>query len=230
MAKARLNLPTGWTVEEGVLAKSLAQDAKVLFIYAINYETIKKLVDNFKIQPTILNDEFEELEKARKFGFDVISGNINAGALDDFAEKEFDYVVCECGLNSARYPGDFVKSAVKIGKNFVLCQENRGRFSQRLKFLFRGSLYISNQYDIIPDDEFAWFNKDPWLLSHKDIVNLCACFGFAIKKGTIIYKNGDIDNMYDIRSYPNFSAEKVYYIISDESTLQPTYKMGGATM
>ena len=230
MAKARLNLPEGWTVEEGVLAKSLAQDAKVLFIYATNYETIKKLAENFNITATIFNDDFEELEKARKFGFEVASGNINAGGLDDFKEKEFDYVVCEDGLNSARYPGDFLKSAVRIGKNFVLCQENKGRFMNRLKFLVRGSLYTSSQYDVIPDDEVAWFNKDPWFLTHKDVVNLCACFGLAIKKGTIIYKNGDIDNMYDIRSYPNFSAMKVYYIISDDSTLQPTYKMGGATI
>ena len=227
MAKVKLNLQEGLTVEEFILAKSIAKDSDILFIYATNYETIKKMIENFNIKATILNDDFEELEKARKFGFDVVSGNVNAGGLDNFTEKKFDYVVCEVGLNSARYPGDFLKSAIRVGKNFVLCQKNKGRLSERLKFLFRGSLYVENQYDIIPDDDFAWFNRDPWFLSHKDIVNLCACNGFVIKKGTIIYKNGSIDNMYDIRSYPNLSASKVYYIISDETTMKPTYKLGG---
>ena len=230
MAKVKPDLPSGWELEEFLLAKSLAENAKVLFIYSTNYETIKKIVENLHIQVTIMNDDFEELEKARSFGFEVAQGNVNAGGLDDFKEKEFNYVVCEVGLNSARYPNDFLKSAVKIGENFILCQENQGRLSKRIKFLFYGSLYVHNQYDIIPDDETAWFNQEPWFLSHKDIVNMCACNGFVIKKGTIIYKNKTIDNMYDIRSYPNFSAFKVYYIISNETTISPSYKLGGSAV
>lgn len=230
VAKTKINLPSDWNIDEFVLAKSLSKDAKVLFIYAQNYNTIEKMVDTLNIEPIILNDDFEELERARKFGFKVVSGNINSGVLDNFSNKEFDYVVCEVGLNSARYLSDFLKSVVRICSDFVLCQKNDGRFSKRLKFLFRGSLYVKNQYDVIPDDNFAWFNRDPWCLSHKDIVNLCACCGFIIKRGTIIYKNNDIDNMYDIRSYPNLSALKIYYTISNESTIKPTYKLGGSAL
>ncbi len=230
MARIKVKLPSNWDVNEFILAKSLEKDANVLFIYATNYETIKKISELLNIKCTILNDDLEELERARSFGFNIVSGNINSGILEKFSNKEFDYVVCEIGLNSARYINDFLKSVVRIGRNFVLCQKNGGIFSKRLKFLFRGSLYVKNQYDVIPDDEYAWFNRDPWYLTHKDIVNLCACCGFVIKKGTIIYKNGEIDNIYDIRSYPNFSAFKVYYIISDETTLNPTYKLGGSVI
>lgn len=228
MARTKVDLPSDWEIDEFVLARSLGKDAKVLFIYSTNYETIQKISEHLNINATILNDDIEELERARNFGFNIVSGNINSGVLDKFSNKEFDYVVCEAGLGSARYPSDFLKSSVRICKNFILCQKNNGRFLKRLKFLLRGSLYVKNQYDVIPDDEYAWFNRDPWYLSHKDIINLCACCGFVIKKGTIIYKNGEIDNMYDIRSYPNFSALKVYYIISDETTLNPTYKLGGS--
>ena len=228
VAKTKPTLPTGWELEEYLLTKLLSKDAKVLFIYAVNYETIRKITEQLNIHATILNDDFEELEKARNFGFEVIQGNINAGAMDNFHEKEFSHVVCEVGLNSARYPNDFLKSATKIGENFVLYLKNDVNFIHRIKFLFHGSLYVHNQYDVIPDDEFAWFNRDPWFLSHKDIINMCACSGLTIDKGIMIYKKGSIDNIYDLRCYPNFSAVKVYYSISDKTNIQPIYKLGNA--
>lgn len=228
MAKVKPNIPEGFDVNSFVLAKCLAQDANVLFIYNKDYEKIKNLKELLNIKVSILNDDFEELEKARKFGFEVISGNVNAGVLDDMQNKQFDYIVCEDELHSARYPNDVLKSMVRVCNNLVLCNKNKANWRKRLNFFFRGSMYVDNQYDVIPDDKYAWFNRYPWCLSHKDIVNLCACNDYVIKKGTIIYKNGLIDNMYDIRSYPNWSAYKVYYIISDESTIKTkSYQFGG---
>jgi len=213
-----------------VLAKLLSKDAKVLFIYNEDYEKLKKIKEELNIVPYILNDNYEELEKARKFGFEVISGNVNGGALDDYSAKEFDYVVCENELHSARYPNDFLKSCVRVCNNLILCNKNKAHWKKRLKFFFRGSLYVENQYDVFPDDEYAWFNKYPWNLSHKDIVNLCACNDFLIKSGIIIYYNGKIDNMFDIRSYPNWSANKVYYLISESGATNNNYQLTGATM
>ena len=230
MAKISPNVPDGWEVESFVVAKLLSKDSKVLFIYNEDYERIKKIQEVLHIQPYILNDNYEELEKARKFGFDVISGNVNGGALEEYADKEFDYVVCEDELHSARYPNDFLRECVRVCHNLVLCNKNKAYWKKRIKFFFRGSLYVENQYDVYPDDEYAWFNKYPWNLAHKDIVNLCACNDFLIKSGIIIYGNGKIDNIFDIRSYPNWSAKKVYYLISDENSTENNIPLKVATI
>ncbi len=227
MAKRRPELPKGWDVESFVLAKLISKKSRVLFIYNEDYGRIKKIAEMFALQVTIMNDDVASLEKAKNFGFDVIAGNVNAGDLNSIKEKEFDYVIAENVLNSARYPGDFLKDTTRICKNLIVCNKNFGYWKKRIQFLIRGSLYVKNQYNIVPDDEFAWFNKYPWALTHKDVVNLCTCRNLTISKGTIMYNDGYIDNIYDIRSYPNLKAVKVYYSITDENTAIPTYRLGG---
>ena len=230
MAKKKPELPEGWDTETFVLAKLLTHEAKVLFIYNEDYTRLRQLSDIFKLDITILNDNLAELEKASiNFGFDVAQGNVNAGALTEYADGYFDYVIAENVLHSARYPGDFLKDLVRVGKQVILCNENKAIFAKRMRFLLSGSFFVRNQYEIVPDDEYAWFNRFPWILSHKDVVNLCVCQGITIQKGTIIYKNGYIDNMYDIRSYPNLTAYKVYYLLSNNGTSNPSYRLGGAT-
>ena len=229
MAKKKPELPEGWDTETFVLAKLLTHEAKVLFVYNEDYTRLKQLCDIFKLDATILNDDLTALEKASvNFGFNVAQGNINAGALADYEDGYFDYIVAEDVLQSARYPGDFLKDLVRAGKQVILCNENKAIFAKRVRFLFSGSFFVKNQYDIIPDDKYAWFNAFPWILSHKDVVNLCVCQDIAIQKGVIIYKNGYIDNMYDIRSYPNLMAYKVYYLLSNSGSSNPSYRLGGA--
>ena len=227
MAKVRPELPEGWDVESFVLAKLLGKNTNVLFIYNEDYSRIQKIVNMFGITATIMNDDVVELEKARKFGFNVIVGNINAGGLDEINDKEYDYVVAEEVLPSARYPSDFLKDLVRISNYAVVSNENKAYWRNRLRFLCSGSMYVGNQYNVIPDDSYAWFNGYPWTLTHKDVVNLCACNEFIIRKGTMIYKNGYIDNIYDIRSYPNMKAVKVYYLITNDSSIIPSGKLGG---
>ena len=229
MAKKKPNLPDGWDVESFVLAKLLSPESKVLFIYNEDYERLKNICTTLNLNATILNDDLSQLEKARNnFGFEVASGNVNAGALDEYQDEEFDYVIAENVLPSARYPSDFLKQLTRIGKQVVLCNQNRAILAERLKFLMRGSFFVRNPYEIVPDDEYAWFNKYPWILTHKDIIHLCTCQDITINSGIIIYKNGYIDNMYDIRSYPNLKAYKVYYLLSNDGTTNPSYKLGGA--
>ena len=172
-----------------------------------------------------MNDDTAELEKARGFGFDVIFGNINAGQLTEIEAKSFDFVVAENVVQSARYPGDFLKDALKITDNLIVCNENRAYWKKRIKFLIFGSHYIRNPYDIVPDDKYAWFNKNPWSLSHKDILHLCNCQSLTMQKGVIIYKNGVLDNIYDVRSSPNFRADKIYYLITENTTIKPLFKV-----
>ena len=228
MSKKKPELPEGWDVDTFVLAKNLAENSKVLFLYNEDFARIKKVAEMFKLDVTIMNDDPEILEKANKIGFKIFLGNVNAGGLSEINEREYNYVVAENIIHSARYPGDFLKDTTRICDNLVVCNENKAYWKKRLRFLFKGSLYVDNQYEIVPDDEYAWFNKYPWTLSHKDIVHLCSCQGMTIKKGTIIYKDGYIDNMYDIRSYPNMHAFKVYYLITDKSNKEYSYKLGGS--
>ena len=229
MAKKKPELPEGWDTETFVLAKLLSHEAKVLFIYNEDYTRLKQLCEIFKLDATILNDDLSALEKASiNFGFDVAQGNVNAGALTEYEDGYFDYIVAENVLHSARYPGDFLKDLVRVGKQVILCNENKAILANRVRFLFSGSFFVRNQYEIVPDDKDAWFNSFPWILTHKDVVNLCLCQDITIQKGIIIYKNGYIDNMYDIRSYPNLTAYKVYYLLSNTGTTNPSYQLGGA--
>ena len=225
MAKTRLHLIDDWQVESVVLANLLPDDARVLFIYNEDYERIKKICKEKNITATIMNDDVSALEKARNYNFDILFGNINAGQLNDVADKSFDCIVAEDVIKSARYPSDFLLEMLKKTDNLIISNTNRAHWKKRLKFLFTGSMYISNQYDVIPDDKYAWFNKNPWSLSHKDILHLCNCQSLTMQKGVIIYKNGVLDNIYDLRSSPNFHADKIYYLITENATVKPLFKM-----
>ena len=225
MSKTKPILPSGWEIETFVLANLLSKDAKVLFIYNEDYDKLLQLKDSLNIDITIMNDDTAELEKARSFGFSIMFGNVNAGQLTELEAKSFDFVVAENVIQSARYPSDFLKDALKITDNLIVCNENRAHWKKRIKFLFFGSHYIRNPYDIVPDDKYAWFNKNPWSLSHKDILHLCNCQSLTMQKGVIIYKNGVLDNIYDLRSSPNFHADKIYYLITENATVKPLFKM-----
>lgn len=227
MAKARPNLPEGWSVDTFVVAKMLAQNAKVLFIYNDDFNRLRQINNIINLDVTIMSDDMQVLEKARASGFAIIRGNINAGALEDLEPKSFDFIVAENVLVTARYPGDFLSSAMRVADKLVIGNKNKGNWRNRLKFLFSGSFYVHRQYDVIPDDANAWFNKNPWVLSHKDVMNLCICQGLTVSKGVIIYRNGVIDNIYDIRSYPNMHADYVYYLVGADSSTQPSAKLGG---
>ena len=227
MAKQTPNLPDGWAIETYLLARFLGKDANVLFIENTDYQRLKQVQDVLGIKITILNSDFEELEKAHNLGFDVLQGDANTDTFFNLKNKSYDYVVAENIVSSARYPCDFVKNCARIATNAVISNENKGAWRHRLRFLFSGSHYSRGQYEIIPDDKFAWYNKNPWFLTHKDIVNLCACAELVIKKGTFIYPNDMIDNIYDLRAYPNMRARNVYYLISDENITSPSYVIGG---
>ena len=227
MAKARPNLPEGWSVDTFVVAKMLAQNAKVLFIYNDDFNRLRQINNIINLDVTIMSDDMQVLERARTSGFAIIRGNINAGALEDLEPKSFDFIVAENVLVTARYPGDFLSSAMRVADKLIIGNKNKGNWRNRIKFLFSGSFYVHRQYDIVPDDANAWFNKNPWILSHKDVMNLCVSQGLTIGNGVIIYRNGVIDNIYDIRSYPNMHADYVYYSVSADSSLQPSAKLGG---
>lgn len=227
MAKARPNLPEGWSVDTFVVAKMLAKNAKVLFIYNDDFNRLRQINNIINLDVTIMSDDMQVLERARASGFAIIRGNINAGTLEDLEPKSFDFIVAENVLVTARYPGDFLSSAMRVADKLIIGNKNKGNWRNRIKFLFSGSFYVHRQYDIVPDDANAWFNKNPWILSHKDVMNLCVSQGLTIGNGVIIYRNGVIDNIYDIRSYPNMHADYVYYSVSADSSTQPSAKLGG---
>ncbi len=227
MAKTKPKLPDGWSIDTFVVAKMLAQKAKVLFIYNEDLNRIRQIANIIGISATVMSDDLQLLERARGIGFDIIRGNINANALEDLEPKSFDFIVAEDVLVTARYPGDFLTSAIRVADRVILGNKNKGNWRHRIKFLFSGSFYVHRQYDVIPDDANAWFNKNPWILAHKDVINLCVSQGLTIGNGVIIYRNGVIDNIYDIRSYPNMHADYVYYSVSADSGVQPSAKLGG---
>ena len=227
MAKARPKLPEGWNIDTFVVAKMLAQNAKVLFIYNDDFNRLRQINNIINLDVTIMSDDMQVLERARASGFAIIRGNINAGALEDLEPKSFNFIVAEDVLVTARYPGDFLSSAMRVADKVILGNKNKGNWRNRIKFLFSGSFYVHRQYDIVPDDAHAWFNKNPWILSHKDVMNLCVSQGLTISNGVIIYRNGVIDNIYDIRSYPNMNADYVYYSVTADSSLEPSAKLGG---
>lgn len=227
MAKAKPKLPEGWSVDTFVVAKMLAQNAKVLFIYNEDLNRIRQIANIIGIGATVMSDDLQLLERARGMGFDVVRGNINTGALENLEPKSFDFIVAENVLVTARYPGDFLSSAIRVADKLIIGNKNKGNWRHRIKFLFSGSFYVHRQYDIVQDDANAWFNKNPWILAHKDIMNLCISQGLTISNGVIIYANGVIDNIYDIRSYPNMHADYVYYSVSTDSGVQPSAKLGG---
>ena len=227
MAKVRPKLPEGWSINIFIVAKMLAQNTKVLFIYNEDLNSIRQIANIIGIHATIMSDDLQLLERARGMGFDIVNGNINAGALEDLEPKSFDFIVAENVLVTARYPGDFLSSAMRAADKVILGNKNKGNWRHRIKFLFSGSFYVHRQYDVVPDDKNAWFNKNPWILAHKDVMNLCVSQGLTIRNGVIIYHNGVIDNIYDIRSYPNMHADYVYYSICADSSTQPSAKLGG---
>lgn len=228
MSKTKPILNTNWQVETFVLAKMLTEKARVLFIYNEDFDRIEQLKTELKISPTIMNDDIDSLERARQFGFDIIFGNINSNNFTEIPDKSFDYIVCENVLQTARYPLDFLKDVLTKTDNLILCNKNQAFWKKRLKFLFFGSHYIKNPYEVVPDDKYAWFNRSPWLLSHKDVIHLCSCLSFTILKGITIYRNGILNNMYDLRNSPNWSADKVYYLITNNKTQKPIYKIENA--
>ena len=99
-----------------------------------------------------MSDDMKVLEKARSSGFAIIRGNINAGALEDLEPKSFDFIVAEDVLVTARYPGDFLLSAMRVADKLVIGNKNKAKQSRqryknkqfaKLAFLGRRAFSVS---------------------------------------------------------------------------------------
>jgi hypothetical protein len=198
-----------------ILESMIDEGASVLFIYPQNLNFIKQIIEKKKLNVTLMYSQIEDLNNASDAGFKVINGNINRDIISMKA-KEYNFVVVDEVIGSARFLGDTLKNFAKIGNNVILGNVNIANWYNRFLFFIYGSFFVTNPFNKTKA-KVMWYDSDPWQLSSKDVINLCICNDLYIKKGFFYTKSGKIGSIFSISAYPNWSAFKAYYLITDET-------------
>lgn len=221
-----VKLPNGYNIDLFLISKLLKKDAKVLFLYPKNLDMVQKLSKDFNLTVEVMHTDMAKLEEFNAAGIQTISGNVNT-AIVTLQPKAYDFIIADSVMNHARFPYDFIYNCLKASHNLILGNKNYAHWTYRLQLLFYGSLFVKGQHDYIADDDKAWFNHSPWQFSSKDIINLVKNNGSYISKGLYYDSSHKAGNVYDVRGYPNLSAKKAFYLITNESEMSAIYAMDG---
>jgi hypothetical protein len=214
------------STDKEILNILIPNAAKVLFIYSNDLYYVAEVTNAKSLDTTVFENNAHLLELAKSLNLTTVAGSLNKDIIG-FNSKEYDIVIADNVLAKARFVKDFISDISRIGNYAILGHDNSAYYKNRLFFLLYGSFFVERSFDIIEDNDSAWFNKDPWNISHKDILSLCRSSSIVIEKGIYYGSSKKLCNIYNLRGYPGLMAKKAYYLLNDQpSGLLPNYTFG----
>ena len=189
-----------------IISDYINSHSKVLDLGCGSGELLKMLQDKkscFGLGVDISqNNVIEAIQK----GLSIIQGDIDKG-LDEFSEKEFDFVILNQTLQSSEKPDFVIDEMLRVGKKAVVSFPNFGYWRIRFYLLFKGRMPKSK---MLP---FSWFDTpNIHLLTIDDFFDFCAERNIKITK-TVYIKRGKISKNPLNRILTNFLCEEAIFFI-----------------
>ena len=144
--------------------------------------------------------------KALEKGLQIIQGNIDEG-LNDFEDKQWDFVVLNQTLQSTIKPEFVVDEMLRIGKKVIVSFPNFAYWRVRFYLFFNGKMPKSK---FLP---FEWYNTpNIHLLTINDFFEFCQKRNIKIEKA--IYCTNGKRKKSIFRAISNFFSEEAIFLIS----------------
>ncbi|MEM8549199.1 MAG: methionine biosynthesis protein MetW [Verrucomicrobiota bacterium] len=130
-----------------------------------------------------VDNQLEKINACVKRGVTAYQGDIE-GALQQFPDGFFDWVVCSRTLQELNKPQEVIEASLRVGKRFAVGFINHGYWRNRLSLALTGKRV---QNEVFPD---SWGDRralNP--VSVSDFEDFCAGAGFTIQHRA--YLRGD---------------------------------------
>ena len=184
----------------------IEKGAKVLDLGCGDGTLLKKLIDEKNVHGKGIEINQENVIQALHKGLSIIQGDIDEG-LEDFADKEMDYVILNQTLQSTQNPDFVIKEMLRVGKNAVVSFPNFAYWRIRFYLLFKGKMPKSK---MLP---FEWYDTpNIHLLTVRDFFDYCEKRDIKISK-SILTRRGKIVNSRLRKTFADIFAEEVIFVI-----------------
>jgi methionine biosynthesis protein MetW len=144
-------------------------------------------------------------QKAIARGVSVYQGDLE-GALEDYPDRAFDYVILSQTLQETRRPLDVLRGMLRIGARAIVAFPNFGHWRVRMSHLWSGR---APQTELFPHD---WYDSpNIHFLTVLDFEGLAAAQGWAVERRIFLSGNREM------RVMPNLMAEVAVFLVSGSS-------------
>ncbi len=189
-----------------IVAGLITPNSSVLDLGCGEGDLLKELVDGKNVNGLGIEINQNSAIKALEKGLQIIQGNIDEG-LNDFEDKQWDFVVLNQTLQSTIKPDFVIDEMLRIGKKVIVSFPNFAYWKVRFYLFFRGKMPKS---EFLP---FEWYNTpNIHLLTINDFFEFCQKRDIKIEKA--IYCTNAKKRKSIFRTIANFFSEEGIFLIS----------------
>ena len=189
-----------------LVAGLIAPNSSVLDLGCGDGVLLKELVEVKNVDGLGIEINQNAAVKALEKGLQIIQGNIDEG-LQDFEDKQWDFVILNQTLQSTIKPDYVVDEMLRIGKKVIVSFPNFAYWKVRFYLFFRGKMPKS---DFLP---FEWYNTpNIHLLTINDFFEFCKKRDIKIEKA--LYCTYGRKRKFIFRPISNFFSEEAIFLIS----------------
>ena len=189
-----------------IVSKMIAPNSSVLDLGCGDGILLKELIDGKNVNGLGIEIDQNSVIKALEKGLQIIQGNIDEG-LNDFEDKQWDFVVLNQTLQSTIKPEFVVDEMLRIGKKVIVSFPNFAYWRVRFYLFFNGKMPKSK---FLP---FEWYNTpNIHLLTINDFFEFCQKRNIKIEKA--IYCTNGRRRKSIFRAISNFFSEEAIFLIS----------------
>lgn len=197
----------GLRLNYSIITDIVDAGAKVLDLGCGDGTLLAKLVKDKKVKGLGVEINQELVISSLEKGLSVIQGDIDEG-LKEFQNQEFDWVILNQTLQSTEKPDFVIDEMLRVGKKAVVSFPNFAYWKVRFYLFFTGNMPKSK---ILP---FEWYDTpNIHLLTMNDFYEFCKKRDIKILKSIYMTRAKVRKNVF-IRSWSNFFAEEVIFVIS----------------
>ena len=159
--------PTNIRLDYQIIADIIKPNTKVLDLGCGGGELLTLLIEYKSIEGTGVEIDENAIYRCIEKGITVSQSNINSG-MDDFSDKQFDYVILNESLQEVLNPQSVILEALRVGKRVIVGIPNFCHLRARLQIFFFGHVPVTKE---LP---YEWYNTPNLrFLSLKDFKNFC---------------------------------------------------------
>ena len=189
-----------------IVFKMITPNSSVLDLGCGDGILLKELVDGKNVNGLGIEIDQNSVIKALEKGLQIIQGNIDEG-LNDFDDKQWDFVVLNQTLQSTIKPEFVVDEMLRIGKKVIVSFPNFAYWRVRFYLFFNGKMPKSKFLT------FEWYNTpNIHLLTINDFFEFCQKRN--IKSDKAIYCTDGKRKKSIFRAISNFFSEEAIFLIS----------------
>ena len=189
-----------------MLYNFIPQGSKVLFVKPKRYKGLPYLKKTKNVDISVLSNNSKMSDYITSIGAEFFLGDVTSLTLS-MKKDSFDFVIMDDVIFSYPEINIILQYVFRISQYCLITIKNKSKLSDRLKFLFYGSVFNDE------DGEDWYSSKDLYSCNLKEFSTFCFKNGFIIERASFYDKKMNLKSAYDLTKIPSLFADKFFLTI-----------------